>query len=174
MFNRPSPAVYGLIHIPHLADITEAIGEDVLPFVNTITTLIHTVAHRWHGLPTTHVGNNLQISWNLPEEAKRDVMGEQGLKEAKRADFALMAMVKVRENKGFALMVMVKVREKKGVAVIAMVKVRENKGFALMVMIKVRERKLWFFLLIGKLLGTEFLRFMILQARILINMHCIK
>lgn len=80
-------AVFGFCDIRRFTDATECLQEDVMVFVNTIGSIVHSAVHRLSGAANKNIGDAFLLTWKLPRideqtaKARRDML-HQALRTA--------------------------------------------------------------------------------------------
>lgn len=73
-------AIFGFCNIKHFQDLNEILQEDIMPFVNNVSNLVHNSVVKFMGSANKNIGDCFLIVWNLPEEcfAAEDGGQEEG------------------------------------------------------------------------------------------------
>jgi class 3 adenylate cyclase len=61
-------AIFGFCSIRHFQDLTEVLQEDIMPFVNNISKVVHNSVVKFMGSANKNIGDCFLLVWNLPEE----------------------------------------------------------------------------------------------------------
>ena len=58
-------AIYMFADIRKFTDTTECLQEDVMKFVNTLGTMVHSATHHYYGMANKNVGDAFLLSWKI-------------------------------------------------------------------------------------------------------------
>jgi len=100
-------AIFGFCDIWNFTDVTVALEEDTMIFVNTISELVHSSVYRYGGSANKNIGEAFLLVWNIPDDCYHLNQETNQITWKKEnyisilADFAVLSFVKtiVKINK---------------------------------------------------------------------------
>lgn len=96
-------AIFGFCDIRYFSEITDILKTDILPFVNTVADIVHSIVNLYQGAPNKNIGEAFLLIWKIPDGPDGEVTrGEENQLIAKMgpqtrglADLSIFAFIKV-------------------------------------------------------------------------------
>lgn len=69
-------AIFGFCDIRQFSEVTDALKREIMPFVNRVADIVHTIVNRYQGAANKNIGEAFLLVWKIPKE--ETAIGEDG------------------------------------------------------------------------------------------------